>query len=387
MATIIGVDGCRSGWIAVRSEAPGRYEVRVLPDVRALWAWRGGDGRILIDVPIGLREAGPRQRPCDPWARKVLGAGRASSVFTPPARAACAEATWAEASATNAELTGRRLSQQAFAITPKIREVDTFLVEDPRRQAHLREVHPEVLFWALNGGRSMKENKKRPDGREERLAVLARHAPEIREVFAGHEALARRQGAAPDDLVDALAIVVAARAAGGDLATFPEDPELDARGLRMEMLYPALPGTEAARDAALAADGGGPAREDGPDVAELLEALERRLLDPEVRRSSEAVGALLADDFTEHGASGRVYDKRGVMAAIAEELPAHFVVSGLRVRSLGAGVALVTYALLRTVAADGATDRSLRSSLWRRGREGWRLVFHQGTPLDGDARA
>jgi hypothetical protein len=26
---------------------------------------------------------------------------------------------------------------------------------------------------------------------------------------------------------------------------------------------------------------------------------------------------------------------------------------------------------------------SLRSSLWRRDEEGWRMVFHQGTPVPG----
>ncbi|TBR24029.1 nuclear transport factor 2 family protein, partial [bacterium] len=49
-------------------------------------------------------------------------------------------------------------------------------------------------------------------------------------------------------------------------------------------------------------------------VARKLEALERLLLEPEVRRDSDAVGALLADDFVEIAANGQVYDKAQIVA-------------------------------------------------------------------------
>jgi hypothetical protein len=42
----------------------------------------------------------------------------------------------------------------------------------------LREVHPEVCFWALAGGRAMEHSKKTAAERRERLAVLMRYKPE-----------------------------------------------------------------------------------------------------------------------------------------------------------------------------------------------------------------
>lgn len=251
---MVGVDGCRSGWVAVRSTARRAYEIEVLGSVQALWEWAAPHGRILIDIPIGLREGETAPRGCDAAARRLLRAPRAASVFAPPARPCLSLGDWAEASARNAQLTGRRLSRQAWNIAPKIREVDDFLREDPGRQARLREVHPELLFMALNGGMPMREAKRRPSGLQERLAVLERHVPGVAGVFEAGRGRVRRHGAAADDLLDALAAVVSARACGGDFATLPQTPETDACGLRMEILYPrrALgPASEVAASACL----------------------------------------------------------------------------------------------------------------------------------------
>ena len=58
-----------------------------------------------------------------------------------------------------------------------------------------------------------------------------------------------------------------------------------------------------------------------PSIVQELKRLEERLLDPAVRKSSEAVGALLADRLTEFGSSGRVYDKAQALAGLMAELP------------------------------------------------------------------
>ena len=48
-------------------------------------------------------------------------------------------------------------------------------------------------------------------------------------------------------------------------------------------------------------------------------------------------------------------------------------------KALAPLVALVTYwSTLRD--ANGNARYALRSSIWRRTEQGWRLVFHQGTP-------
>ncbi|MFJ8464488.1 DUF4440 domain-containing protein [Streptomyces swartbergensis] len=57
--------------------------------------------------------------------------------------------------------------------------------------------------------------------------------------------------------------------------------------------------------------------EHGPAVEAAIEG-EPALLDPDVRRSPERVGALLHPGFHEFGASGRHWSRCAVIAALAE---------------------------------------------------------------------
>jgi predicted RNase H-like nuclease len=86
----VGFDGCRFGWVAV-FEAKGELCYRLFRRFDELVAaFPVAD--ILVDIPIGLPCNCCSVRPCDALARKHLGAGRASSVFPAPCRAACSAA-------------------------------------------------------------------------------------------------------------------------------------------------------------------------------------------------------------------------------------------------------------------------------------------------------
>jgi hypothetical protein len=98
--------------------------------------------------------------------------------------------------------------------------------------------------------------------------------------------------------------------------------------------------------------------------------LELSLLDPEVRRSPERVDRLLHPDFREFGASGSAWNRDAIVASLAADPGPGWTATGVEAREVAAGVVLVTYR------AAG----SLRSSLWVEGPEGWRALFHQGTP-------
>ena len=119
-----------------------------------------------------------------------------------------------------------------------------------------------------------------------------------------------------------------------------------------------------------------------PDFVAALLALEQELLRPEVRASRAALEALLAADFIEIGRSGRVYDREGIIGALAGEAPgdrAAARIEAFGVRFLAPGIALATY---RTVGdGPGGAAGARRSSIWRRDADGaWRMTFHQGTP-------
>ena len=111
-------------------------------------------------------------------------------------------------------------------------------------------------------------------------------------------------------------------------------------------------------------------------VAEVLD-LERELQTAECRRNSARVRELLADDFTEVGASGEVWDRPSLLKLLEQETDDADVID---VRNLTGRVLDDGYVLTLWDSQRG-THRARRSSVWRRSSTGWELVHHQGTAL------
>jgi predicted RNase H-like nuclease len=229
-----GLDGCKNGWffVALGDDGP---EFGVVPTLADLIQRAGPDDPVLVDIPIGLLESGDVGRRCDREARQVLSPERVSSVFPVPARQAIYAESYERPHAWNREVLGKGLSKQSWAIARKIREVDELLQERPELRGRIREVHPEVCFWAL-GGTPMTHYKKTRAGFHQRLEILERHVPGAAETVAA--AFLEHGGfdAGRDDIIDAMvAAITASRLA--DCGTLPDEPEVDARGIAMEMVY------------------------------------------------------------------------------------------------------------------------------------------------------
>lgn len=233
---IVGIDGCKAGWFAVRLFPDETWCLQVFTGIEELWRSLSDAEILLIDIPIGLLDRGPMGRKCDMEARRLLGQPRASSVFKPPLRPSLEYATREEASACNFELCGKELGVQTWAIAPKIREVDQFLRAN-REARRIREVHPELLFWSLNGRSAMNHKKRKRMGFEERLAVLARLFTETRDLVDEAVSGFRRKRVAKDDILDALVAAVTGWCGRGSLTSIPESPERDEYQLPMEMVY------------------------------------------------------------------------------------------------------------------------------------------------------
>jgi predicted RNase H-like nuclease len=176
----VGVDGCRSGWIAAvcYQKPEGEYatSLKHFETVVELAAWRGAlesKPFVTIDVPIGLPES-VRFRRCDEEARTCLGPMR-NSVFMPPGRYLLDAKTYAETQRMveerrQEEPEARGLNVFTWGILPKIREVDEFARVHPEHQDWLLEVHPEVCFlrWASR----LLPGKKSAVGQIERLGLV-----------------------------------------------------------------------------------------------------------------------------------------------------------------------------------------------------------------------
>lgn len=227
----VGVDGCPGGWVAVTwdSEA-GSLAVRVHRSFAELLAAYEGAAAIGVDIPIGLAEGAPRG--ADRAARRVLGP-RASSVFPAPDPRLLEQMPYADALARSRQLLGKGISRQAHAIYPKVAEVNALMT--PELQRRVVEVHPEVSFATLNGG-PMMTSKRTPEGYEERRALLAAGLGLGIWDRATARGIARPAGA--DDVLDAtVAAWSARRLALGVAGRLPEPAEVDARGIRMEIVF------------------------------------------------------------------------------------------------------------------------------------------------------
>jgi predicted RNase H-like nuclease len=241
MSRYVGADGCRDGWVAVALEGAAFGPVVIYRSFAELVGDTADEALVLVDIPIGLLGAGGGQRGCDVAARRLLGR-RASSVFTPPVRAAAHIPDYREASAVNFAAVGRRLSRQAWGIVPKIAAVDRLFSDRPLLQERVRETHPEACFAALSGGQPLRASKKTPQGLEERLALISRFVREPRGALVEARSRYSRSAVTDDDIVDAMAAALTARmAAEGGVHPLPPEPERDERGLRMEILVPLLP--------------------------------------------------------------------------------------------------------------------------------------------------
>jgi predicted RNase H-like nuclease len=240
----IGVDGARGGWLAAVcfGDADGkvagrRTEVKLCRSFTDLIELRGeAQVPVAVDIPMGLME-GVDFRPCDEQARELLGARRVT-VFAPPSRPLLTAATYAEARGrigelrkTNPEAKG--LSAQAFAIAPKIKEVDDWLQGRAGAQGWLFECHPELSFRAMAEGRVL-DGKNTAHGQVDRLRLATSEFPDAL------DAVSKTSFAAKDvrlaDVLDAYAALDSAlHVAARDYEELGGEP--DELGLVMRMVY------------------------------------------------------------------------------------------------------------------------------------------------------
>lgn len=242
MASALGIDGCPEGWFYFRFDA-GIGTFGVVESVQELLADFPDDGCALIDIPIGLRARGKRERLCDAQARERLGPRR-SSVFAAPLRPVLRAKDYAAANAQQKRLSGRGLSRQTWNIVPKIREVDELLRADENARRQLRESHPELVFAGLAGG-PMSYPKKTRDGFTERMTILSILHPDAEKLVASAFLAHGGFDAGRDDVVDAFVLALAATRAE-ELADLPAEPEIDPQGLPMRISYVAGAGSAAA---------------------------------------------------------------------------------------------------------------------------------------------
>ena len=233
---VAGVDGCAGGWIAVLHPVgeAARAEVKVVHSFIDVLRAPHEPRVVAVDMPIGLPELIARGgREPEAALRPLLGA-RQSSVFSVPSRKAVYAETYAAAchAALATSAPRRKVSKQAFALFPKIREIDALLRRNGDFAARVFECHPEGSFRMMAGAPLANPKKVKSSVHEPGLAERRRLL-----VAAGYPAdlltAPPPAGARCDDLLDACAAAwTAARIARREAKCWPEgEPARDAFGL------------------------------------------------------------------------------------------------------------------------------------------------------------
>ena len=229
--TIVGVDGCPAGWIAVCQErSSGTLQAHVVGCLTELFDKIGVPQIVTIDIPIGLLDEGSRL--CDIEARKRLGS-RGCCVFPAPIRPALEAGSYADASATRRQVEGKGVSAQAFGIYKKVREIDELLCENPALVNILFEVHPEVSFAAWNAS-PFTTKKATEEGFKERLALTE---PLFGQgIFDQIRSQFKKRDVSNDDILDALgALWTAQRIVTNSAESLPKAELRDAHGIPMRI--------------------------------------------------------------------------------------------------------------------------------------------------------
>jgi predicted RNase H-like nuclease len=206
LARYIGIDGCPAGWFAAWRANDGSVDGQIYPTLAALFKEHTDSQRVLIDIPIGLMQ--DQERLLESEVRQRLGARR-SSVFPVPCYAATYATDYPSANQLNRERTGKGLSKQAWYLTPKIREVNDYLIDHLEARTVLGESHPELAFAHFNGS-PMQHAKKREEGASERLAVLSNLLPNPHLFLEAQLQRYKRKEMVLDDCLDALVLLATA---------------------------------------------------------------------------------------------------------------------------------------------------------------------------------
>jgi predicted RNase H-like nuclease len=188
---VIGVDGCRGGWVAVALR-DGSFESAVAADgISEILSHYEGTKAVGIDIPIGAERG--RFRRVDSTAKEKLGP-RSSTLFETPPLEVLACSDFASALTLCRDLTGKGFSKQSHGLRERILEVDAIAKRDRR----IIEVHPELSFRAMAG--RLLRKKKSWNGACDRKSLLEKAGIRLPADLGG-----AGETAGVDDVLDAAA--------------------------------------------------------------------------------------------------------------------------------------------------------------------------------------
>lgn len=234
-STCVGVTGSNGG-LAAAIIRNGVLTIESYTIVDSIVSVYSKADEMLIDMVIGLQSSLTDIRP-DEIARSIISE-KSSLIFFAPCRQSVYADSISMAYSENKRVLGRRFSSAELTTVQKIREIDTFLQENPQYKNVIKESNAEVCFAIFNGG-TILTKRISAEGMKERIVILSKYLPDM--TFNEIVSLANRCKCNPVDVIDAICLAITANLVVQNKYTvIPEEPMKDETGLLMQMILPKI---------------------------------------------------------------------------------------------------------------------------------------------------
>ncbi|QOJ23311.1 MAG: DUF4440 domain-containing protein [Gammaproteobacteria bacterium] len=119
-------------------------------------------------------------------------------------------------------------------------------------------------------------------------------------------------------------------------------------------------------------------------TAELIQQLELQLLQSDLNAHPGLIDELLAQDFEEIDNYGHLHSRADVIDWLKRKDPdLRWAFRDFRIKALSNDLLLAIYALQKPDQAGNQVSESIRTSLWQRQGDNWKMIFHQATKITG----
>ena len=221
MSTVIGIDGCRAGWIITKILNNQLISFQIIENLNDDYLKQSNLSHIGIDIPLQLSHSGKRLAEIE--ARGLLKK-RACTIFSPPTLNALRAKNYIDACEVNFKDCGKRISKQSWNLFPKIKEAQKFLEKNLISKSEVFEVHPELSFMAMNDMNLIEVSKKTDIGKEIRIKLIQKFFPSFS--FESVRKKYKKNQVLDDDILDSISVLWSTQRIVDNIAQFvPKETE------------------------------------------------------------------------------------------------------------------------------------------------------------------
>lgn len=118
------------------------------------------------------------------------------------------------------------------------------------------------------------------------------------------------------------------------------------------------------------------------NIADHIRQLEIKLLQTDLTVNPALIDELLSEDFEEISSSGQTNSRNDVINWLLNKDNAiQWSWVDFRVKALSEDVVLATYTVQKRSDSHNMSKGSIRTSIWQRQRDHWKMVFHQASKI------